>query len=66
MLHVEGTILEDNLSFDVRTAERCHQIRKALQFFDINTNKSSCSKECLWCHVPENFQLNTFKNNIIK
>jgi len=58
MLHVEGNILGDSLTFDVKTSERCHQIMKALQFFDPDPLKSSCSNGCVGCPVPENFKVN--------
>ena len=54
MLHVEGSILGDSLIFDVRTSERCHQIRKALKFFNPDLSKSSCSNSCVGCQFKVN------------
>jgi len=63
MLHVEGNILDDTLNFDVKTPERCHQIRKAIQFFDPDPSKSSCSNGCTGCPVPKNFKVNQIPLN---
>jgi len=59
MIHVEGKILDEDLTFDVKSPERCNQVIKALHFFkplvvisdDSDENKSSCLKECPGCPV---------------
>ena len=60
MLHVEGSVLNNQITFDVNTSEKCHQVRKLFKgWFDPCVEESSCSKGCKGCQVPDNFKVNS-------
>jgi len=37
--------------------EKCHKVRKALEFFDLMPEKSSCIEGCTGCGIPINFHI---------